>query len=94
MISLVFGSVGRVVANMRPWLARLTLHIVHKVGFEKAEALNEEGLTRNAQGHRLDYFQIVSTVLDNFATIFLVPSIILSEYLQNPTKHPQVTDIS
>ena len=85
MMNLIHGSSGLQVANLRQSLARLTLHILHKVAFEKAKGLNESDLIRNVQGHPLDDYRIMSNVLDNFATIFLVPSIILSEQLRSLT---------
>ena len=66
------------IEDLRPALARLTLHIVNMVAFEKCETLTEEMRTAADPRHkRLGHFEAMSSVLDNFATIFLSPSWIL-----------------
>ncbi|MCJ1245731.1 hypothetical protein MMC30_002935 [Trapelia coarctata] len=66
--------------NLRPLLAKMTLHIVNAVCFESDPNCLDELESRRAipKGHELSYSQSIHTVLDNFATLFLIPRPILN----------------
>lgn len=75
----ICGFGDSAVTDLRPLLARLTLHIVNRIAFEKEETLCDElKVTNEARGQALTYFEAMSSVLNNFAAIFLTPSLILS----------------
>ncbi|KAI4264426.1 MAG: hypothetical protein L6R42_000462 [Xanthoria sp. 1 TBL-2021] len=73
-----FGFGDSAITDLRPILARLTLHILNRIAFEKEETLREElKVPTKACIHDLGYFEAMSSVLDNFAAIFVTPCLIL-----------------
>ena len=66
--------------QLRPLLARLTLHIVNTVCFESGHDCLDELQDRVyiPLGHNLSVSQAMSTVLDFLPTVFSTPAVILS----------------
>ena len=69
--------------EMRPVLARMTLHILNELCFEyELDSLYEyPGQQRIHSGHKMSYSQAMAETLEYLPTIFLTPPIILSENL-------------
>ena len=67
--------------EMRPVLARMTLHILNTLCFEyELDSLHEFlSQERIPSGHKLSYSQAMAELLEYLPTIFLTPSVILSE---------------
>lgn len=65
--------------ELRPTLARLTLHLLNAVCYERDEdCLDELLFTEQVPpGHELSYSQAMHGVLDSFITIYATPRIIL-----------------
>jgi hypothetical protein len=66
--------------QMRPILARLTLHILNAASFEDNTTCHDKlsFSDKPLPGFELSYTTALHAVLENFATIFLTPSILLS----------------
>lgn len=71
------------VEQLRPVLARMTLHILNTTCFEHDQdcMADLEFREQIPEGHYLSYVQAMHSVLDNMANIFLTPALILSELL-------------
>ncbi|MCJ1438187.1 hypothetical protein MMC27_007574 [Xylographa pallens] len=66
--------------ELRPVLAKMTLHILNAVCFEDKSDLSKELQQSQVQpppDHELSYSQAIHGVLDTFKTIFLLPKVIL-----------------
>jgi cytochrome P450 len=66
--------------QLRPTLAKLTLHVVNKVCFEADRDIVEELEFRPKaeQGHRLSYSNAMHTVMENLRELFAIPKPILN----------------
>lgn len=65
--------------DVRPLLARLTLHVLNAVCFEDSQDCLTvlQGLELDSSGHELSYNQAMGATLEHLLTLFFTPSLIL-----------------
>jgi hypothetical protein len=77
---LTQGKAAEYHKDLRPILARLTLHLLNSVCFEKdKDCLDELQFSEEVlPGHEISYSAAMHKMLDHFGTIFFTPPFILS----------------
>lgn len=65
--------------DLRPLLAKLSLHVLNEVCFESTQDCLEvlEAREHLLPGHRLSYSHAMADILDHFPIVFLTPPLIL-----------------